>query len=193
LRNFASRSEQTPTFVTFAFFLLAKQKKEGCRRATPGIRPQPSNEANDKEERQNTKMPEAQTFHILRLNPHDDLKAGIERAWSALQLEGAQAACIVSAVGSLSTSVIRHAAEPAGTVRTEPLELITLSGTLAVGGVHLHLSVADAQGRMSGGHLMPGCVVRTTTEVVIALLPGWAMGRELDAATGFRELEVRRL
>ena len=35
---------------------------------------------------------------------------------------------------------------------------------------------------------MPGCIVRTTAEVVIALLPGWEFRRELDAATGYKEL-----
>ena len=50
------------------------------------------------------------------------------------------------------------------------------------------MSVSDAQGAVRGGHLMPGCIVRTTAEVVIALLPGWEFRRELDVATGFREL-----
>jgi predicted DNA-binding protein with PD1-like motif len=33
--------------------------------------------------------------------------------------------------------------------------------------------------------------VRTTAEVVIALLPGWEFRRELDVATGFRELSAK--
>jgi len=37
---------------------------------------------------------------------------------------------------------------------------------------------------------MPGCIVRTTAEIVIALLPGWEFRRELDTATGFNELTV---
>ena len=40
---------------------------------------------------------------------------------------------------------------------------------------------ADADGEVVGGHIMPGCIVRTTAEVVIALLPGWEFRRELDA------------
>ena len=39
---------------------------------------------------------------------------------------------------------------------------------------------------------MPGCIVRTTAEVVIALLPAWDFGREVDATTGFKELVVLR-
>ena len=41
------------------------------------------------------------------------------------------------------------------------LELLALSGTLSVDGPHLHGSVADALGRVNGGHVMNGCVVRT--------------------------------
>lgn len=39
---------------------------------------------------------------------------------------------------------------------------------------------------------MPGCTVLTTAEIVLALLPGWQFGREVDAATGFKELVARR-
>ncbi|MEO6017881.1 MAG: PPC domain-containing DNA-binding protein [Polaromonas sp.] len=134
-------------------------------------------------------------IEVLRLSPGEDLRGALEAAMRRWQAEGqgARAACVVSAVGSLSRAVLRHAAEPEGTLQVEALELITLSGTLGAGGVHLHASVADAQGHMRGGHLMPGCVVRTTAEIVIALLPGWAFGREVDAATGFHELVAHRL
>jgi uncharacterized protein len=67
-----------------------------------------------------------------------------------------------------------------------------LSGTLSPDGAHLHGSVADSQGQVRGGHILPGCLVRTTAEVVIALLPGWEFRRELDVATGFRELQAQR-
>ena len=87
--------------------------------------------------------------------------------------------------------MLRYAAQERGTETIAPLELITLSGTLSPDGVHLHASVADAQGRMTGGHVMPGCIVRTTAEVVIALLPEWEFGREVDNQTGFKELVIR--
>ena len=38
--------------------------------------------------------------------------------------------------------------------------------TLSPDGAHLHGSVADANGEVMGGHVMPGCIVRTTAEVV---------------------------
>jgi hypothetical protein len=129
---------------------------------------------------------------VLRLRPGDDLRAALESAFAGLAQEhGIAAACIVSAVGSLSQAVLRYADKPAGTDLHGPLELLMLSGTLSADGAHLHGSVANAQGEVKGGHVMPGCLVRTTAEVVIALLPGWEFRRELDAATGFNELSAR--
>ena len=132
------------------------------------------------------------TMHTLRLSPGEDLRGAIEAVCgSLLAAENCEAACVISSAGSLSCAVLRYAAEAGGTRLGGPLEMITLSGTIAApgrGGVHLHASVADAQGRVTGGHLMPGCVVRTTAEVVLALLPQWSFSRELDAATGFMEL-----
>jgi len=129
---------------------------------------------------------------VLRLSPGDDVRAALESAFAHLSKQhGIAAACIVSAVGSLSQAVLRYADKPRGTELDGPLELLLLSGTLSADGAHLHGSVADAQGAVKGGHVMPGCIVRTTAEVVVALLPGWEFRRELDAATGFNELSAR--
>lgn len=136
-------------------------------------------------------------IHTLRLRPGDDLRQATASACERLMAEeGIQAACVMSAVGSLSCAVLRYAAETGGSRLEGPLEMITLSGTVAApggGGVHLHASVADAQGRVRGGHLMPGCVVRTTAEIVLALLPAWSFVRATDAETGFRELLATHL
>ena len=130
--------------------------------------------------------------HVLRLAPGDDLRAVLESAFADLAREhGIAAACIVSAVGSLSQAMLRYADKPGASDLNGPLELLMLSGTLSADGAHLHGSVADANGEVRGGHIMPGCIVRTTAEVVIALLPGWEFRRELDVATGYRELAAR--
>lgn len=133
-------------------------------------------------------------IEVLRLKPGDDLRHALARVLGAPHLvaQDLQAASIVSAVGSLSQAVLRYAAEPGGSVLAGPLELISLSGTLSADGVHLHASVSDASGVMRGGHVMPGCIVRTTAELVIALLPGWSFRRALDADTGYLELNVLR-
>lgn len=131
-------------------------------------------------------------IHVLRLVPGDDLRGSLETAFAELaKAHGINAACIVSAVGSLSRAVLRYADKPAGSDINTPMELLMLSGTLSPDGAHLHASVADESGEVRGGHLLPGCIVRTTAEIVLALLPGWEFRRELDAATGFNELLAR--
>lgn len=99
---------------------------------------------------------------------------------------------MVSAVGSFSHAVLRYADAPDGTTLDGPLELLSLSGTLSRDGPHLHATVADAQGQVRGGHVMRGCVVRTTAELVLGLLPCWQFSRLPDPATGFMELVVQR-
>lgn len=132
-------------------------------------------------------------IEVLRLSPGDDLRGALEQAWAALSAaHGVQAGCVVSAVGSLHDAVLRFAAEPAGTGVAGPLELLSLAGTFSTSGPHLHASVARADGTVLGGHLLPGCTVRTTAEVVLALLPGWHFSRVPDAATGFAELVAAR-
>lgn len=39
----------------------------------------------------------------------------------------------------------------------ERFEIVSLTGTLSRHGAHLHISIADFQGNVVGGHLMDGC------------------------------------
>ena len=132
-------------------------------------------------------------IEVLRLQPGDDLRGSLVVAFAVLAAGGARAACVLSCVGSLRAAVLRYADQPQGTALAGPLELLGLSGTLSVDGPHLHGSVADALGQVRGGHVMPGCVVRTTAEIVLAVLPGWAFARVADAESGFLELLARRV
>jgi uncharacterized protein len=70
-------------------------------------------------------------------------------------------------------------------------EIVALTATLSPDGGHLHLAVADHQGRTFGGHLVEGCTVRTTAEVVLAADGRLLFAREHDPATGYDELVVR--
>lgn len=124
----------------------------------------------------------------LRLQPGDDLRRAIERA---VRAQGATAAFVVAGIGSLRPARIRFAGLDDETLLDGDTELLTLSGSVGTGGAHLHLSVADAQGRTVGGHACYGCTVRTTAELLLALLPDWHFSRERDPATGWAELAVR--
>jgi len=45
-------------------------------------------------------------------------------------------------------------------------------------GSHLHVALPTSTGEAFGGHLAPGCIVRTTAEVLLALLQEWEFARE---------------
>lgn len=128
-------------------------------------------------------------FVALRLIPGDDLRGGIETAFGeALGTAGFVAAC----VGSVSAAQLRFAGRDEASRFEGALEIVALSGTMAPSGPHLHIAVADIEGRVTGGHLLHGCPVRTTAEVVLGLLDNMAFSRETDAATGWKELVIRR-
>ena len=123
---------------------------------------------------------------MLRLQPGEDVRA-ILRGWA--KDHGMEAAAITSAVGSLSHAHLRYANRADGITTTADLEVITLSGTLSKHGMHLHMSVADRDGKMLGGHLLDGCIVRTTLELTIQQVDGVRMMRTNDQRTGYEELE----
>ncbi|MDP9601175.1 UNVERIFIED_ORG: putative DNA-binding protein with PD1-like motif [Variovorax paradoxus] len=126
---------------------------------------------------------------VLRLNPGDDLRASLD---AALKQGGAEAAFVVSGIGSLRGASIRFAGAETPTRIEGDLEILTLAGSLSPDGSHLHIGVSDAEGRVFGGHAAPGCVVRTTAEILVAELPGWRFAREHDPLTGYAELSPRR-
>lgn len=125
----------------------------------------------------------------LRLQPGDDLRRALE---AQVVASGVSAAFVVAGIGSLRTAAIRLAGAQNASILDGDMELLTLSGSLGVDGGHLHLSVADAQGRVLGGHAGYGCTVRTTAEILLCLLPDWHFSRAPDAATGWNELAIRR-
>lgn len=123
----------------------------------------------------------------VRLHPQQDLRGALE---SLLAREGAGAAFVLQGIGSLSVARIRFAGLAEASALHGDLEILTLSGSLSPDGAHLHMTVADAQGRVVGGHVAPGCIIRTTAEILVALLPDHAFSREPDAESGCNELAI---
>lgn len=124
----------------------------------------------------------------LRLSPGADLRAALSDAVAA---QGVEAAFVVAGIGSLREASLRFAGRDTPQHMVGDLEILTLSGTLGAGGAHLHASLSDADGRVFGGHVAPGCIVRTTAEILLAVLDDVRFAREPDAATGYAELAIR--
>lgn len=127
-------------------------------------------------------------IHPLRLGPGDDLRPALEAVFHRL---GWRAAFVLQAIGSLDGARLRFAGRDEPTPLHGDLEILTLAGSLSARGAHLHVTVADADGRVVGGHVLPGCRVRTTAEVLVADIVGFEFDRELDPAIGFAELTIR--
>ncbi|MDO8370326.1 MAG: DNA-binding protein [Polaromonas sp.] len=131
----------------------------------------------------------------IRLNPGEDLRSAIE---AAVRGANCRAAFVLSGIGSLSSAGLRFAGAEQPRRLTGDMEILCLSGTVAFNGAgegarsssHLHMALSTATGEVLGGHVAPGCTVRTTAEVLLALLPQWAFSREPDAATGYLELQI---
>jgi predicted DNA-binding protein with PD1-like motif len=128
----------------------------------------------------------------IRLTPGQDLRTALE---AAVLGQNCRAAFILAGIGSLSTAGIRLAGAAQPTRLTGDMEILTLSGTVAAGvdktASHLHMAISTAIGQVLGGHVAPGCIVKTTTEVLLALLHDWQFSREPDIQTSFDELVVR--
>lgn len=125
----------------------------------------------------------------LRLTPGTDLLLAL----AALPRQrGERAGMVISGIGSLVAVQLRFAGRDGATAFTGDHEILSLAGSLSLDGAHLHLSVADAEGRVTGGHLLAGSLVRTTAELLVAWLPDCTFRRGLDPQTGFRELLITR-
>lgn len=125
--------------------------------------------------------------HIFRLRRGADLLESI-KAYAAEN--GIQAAVIASCVGCLSTARLRDASGV--NIRTigEHLEIVSATGTVSCERTHLHIALSREDLSTIGGHLVPGCIVNTTAEVVLLELPGARFTKEFDPETGYNELKI---
>lgn len=135
-------------------------------------------------------VPSGTTFYTLRLVPGMDLVQEVRKFADENHL---QAASVVSAVGSLSEANIRYADRSDGTLLKGVFEVIYFGGTIDAKKQHLHISIADENGKMLGGHLMKsGSVTRTTMEIVLMELNDVVYTREKCPLSTYNELVVRR-
>ncbi len=127
--------------------------------------------------------------YSFRLRPEQDLKKELD---AFLQRNHIEAGAILTCVGSLTDVTLRLANQDRPSVWRGHFEIVSLMGTLSVHGSHLHVSVSDSTGQTIGGHLLEGCKIYTTAEIVIGVMPDVVFTREPDPVFGYRELVVRR-
>ncbi len=127
--------------------------------------------------------------HATRLLPGNDLKKTIGNFAKAHDIK---AGWIATCVGSLTEYSIRFANQQVASTGSGHFEILSLSGTVSVHGLHLHITIADGAGPAFGGHLMEGCKIYTTAEVVLIESPNFIFTREKDGSTPWKELRITK-
>lgn len=124
---------------------------------------------------------------ILRLDPGDDIKQSLENFAKKYKVKSG---CLLTCVGSIKNVRLRFAAQPKIDSLQGPFEIVSLTGTVAETGVHLHIAFSDSQGNTRGGHLENGTTVFMTAEIMITVIPDITFKREIDVKTGFSKLLI---
>lgn len=73
----------------------------------------------------------------------------------------------------------------------KPLEIVSCVGNISLNEedqvvVHAHMVVSDEKGEAFGGHLLRGCIVSFTAEMVLVVCTQTRLRRALDKKTGLR-------
>lgn len=126
--------------------------------------------------------------YTFRLKPGQDLLYEIEHFVGEKNIG---AGCVLCSVGSLTLATMRLANREQTTEFSGFFEIVSLIGTVSTQGSHLHLSISDSEGKTIGGHLVPGCTIYTTAEIVLAVFEDIVYERELlENDSGYAELVI---
>lgn len=126
--------------------------------------------------------------HTFRLKPRQDLFDSIEDYVKEYNIE---AGCVLSSVGSLTHATLRLANREYYSDYEGHFEIVSMTGTVSIHGSHLHIAISNGDGVTIGGHLVSGCKVYTTAEIVLLELDDVVYKREMyENDSGYEELVV---
>ncbi|XP_022050473.1 bifunctional protein GlmU-like isoform X1 [Acanthochromis polyacanthus] len=130
--------------------------------------------------------------HAVRFSPGQELLGCLQAFVEERRL---RAPFIITCVGSVTKATLRLASATATNANevihlTGRFEIVSFVGTLNPE-AHLHISLADSEGKTIGGHVLGDLEIFTTAEVVVGEAVDLQFTRELDQQTGYPELVVR--
>lgn len=125
--------------------------------------------------------------HIFRLRRGADLYRSIRDYAVSHRLSAGYVACCV---GCVSAARVRDAGGATVHALEEPLEIVSVTGTVSAVRCHIHIAFSREDLSTIGGHLMEGCTVNTTAEVVLCELDNYSFDAAFDNETGYEELLV---
>ena len=126
-------------------------------------------------------------YHCFRLHRGQDLYEAVETYVNDHHIA---AGAVVSGVRCVSRWRLRDATGVRVRSGEEDVEIVSLMGTVSEHGCHLHASFSREDLTTFGGHLLPGCIVNTTAEIVLAEIPDRVFTRAPDSETGYDELVI---
>jgi predicted DNA-binding protein with PD1-like motif len=127
-------------------------------------------------------------IYTFRLKPNQDLFDSIQTFVADNKIE---AGCVLSSVGSLTHATLRLANRSDYNEYEGHFEIVSMTGTVSTNGSHIHVAISDGDGVTIGGHLVSGCKIYTTAEIVLAVFEDVVYRRELlENDSGYEELTV---
>ncbi len=126
--------------------------------------------------------------YTFRLKPGWDLFDSIETFVADNHIE---AGCVLSSVGSLTHATLRLANRSQYNEYDGHFEIVSMTGVVSTNGSHIHVAISDGDGVTIGGHLVSGCKIYTTAEIVLFVFDDVVYKRELlENDSGYEELVV---
>ncbi len=124
----------------------------------------------------------------LHLGPGSDLRASLEQ----VAIEADASGFVLGVVGDLSQAAFQCPGLAEPTVLQGHLEIITLQGTVAPQGVHLHLSLSDGDCQVWGGHLEHGSLVLRGADLLVGFLASGAASAQASPEAAAPSVAPRR-
>ena len=128
--------------------------------------------------------------YAVRLKRGADLLQSIEEFCIKNEIK---AGVVLSGVGCVTKARVRDASGVNIVDIDEHMEIVSLMGTVSEKRCHLHVSFSKEDLSVIGGHLVAGCIINTTCELVIGELEDCIYDVEFDEETGYNELVVKCL
>lgn len=128
--------------------------------------------------------------HCFRLQYGDDILIELKKY---LNTHNIKAAVILSAVGCVTKAKLRDASGINIKEIQENMEIISVMGTISKERCHLHIAFSKEDLSTIGGHLVEGCLINTTAEIVLLELSNFEFGGKFDKNTGYDELTINKI
>jgi len=130
---------------------------------------------------------------VARLMPKEDIVKGTIRTAMEAKVESS----VFSIIGTLRKARLGFflgKGQYKPIEFNESLEIVSLVGNTSKKDgevtVHAHMVVADSEGKAYGGHVMDGCLIDATGELVMIELQDIQLRRKPDVATGLNLLDL---